>query len=213
MFNIDLDLEKYIQDLTEPEHPILSELNRQTHLQILMPRMLSGHVQGKFLEFISKMIRPKKILEIGTFTGYSALCLAQGLQEGGKLLTLEKNDELETFTTQYIEKAGFSDRIEMQIGDATQIIPELDNDWDLVFIDADKPNYPKYFDLVVDKVIKGGWIIADNVLWDGKVTDDPSTFDEYTKGIVDFNQKALDDPRVENMILPFRDGLNLLRRT
>lgn len=212
IFKINLDLETYLEKHTSKELNVLADLNRQTHLKSLMPRMLSGNLQGKFLQMLSQMIRPKKILEIGTFTGYSAICLAQGLQKGGKLVTIEKNDEVETFAKEHFKKAGFADTIEMKIGDATSIIPQLDSDWDLVFIDADKPNYPLYFDLIVDKMTSGAWIIADNVLWGGKVTADPKTFDAYTKGIVEFNKKAVEDARVECMVLPFRDGLNIIRR-
>ena len=206
------ELERYVEAHTSNENEVMAELNRQTHIRSLMPRMLSGKVQGAFLSMLSRMIRPRRILEIGTFTGYSALALAQGLREDGLLVTLEKNDEIESIAREFFAKAGMEHKIDMRIGDATEIIPEIDEEWDLVFIDADKPNYPVYFDLIVDRVRPGGWILADNVLWDGKVLDPEQHTDAYTQGIIEFNRKAQADPRVSNVLLPLRDGLMLMER-
>lgn len=206
------ELEKYILDHTHPESDLLKELNRQTHLKEYHPEMLSGHMQGKVLEMLSRMIRPRNILEIGTYTGYSAICLAQGLQEGGKLHTIEINDEQKDFIMSYFEKAGMMDKIELHIGNALEIIPTLNEKFELVFIDADKKEYLDYYLAVIDKVNPGGYIIADNVFWGGKVIKDPAENDEYTKGIMEFNDYVHNDPEVENVILPIRDGLMVLRK-
>lgn len=203
-------IEKYITDLASPEHPILKKLNRDTHAHILMPRMLSGHVQGRILSMISKMIKPKNILEIGTFTGYSALCLAEGLTENGQLTTIDINEELEEMVLKYFDEAGIRDNINYILGNAIDIIPKLDGFFDLVFIDADKHNYQNYYDLVIDKVSSGGFILADNVLWSGKVVDEAK--DKDTLNIHSFNEYVQKDQRVENVILPLRDGLLLVRK-
>lgn len=205
------DINDYAERHTSDEAPILQELTRETHLRVLMPRMLSGHLQGRLLSLFSHMLRPKNILEIGTYTGYSALCMAEGLAEGGKLLTIDKNEELEDMVRTYFEKAGVSDRIEYKIGNAMDIIPELKEIYDMVFIDADKINYSNYYDLIIDKVKQGGYIIADNVLWSGKVVD-PSANDKSTVALRAFNQRIQNDARVENILLPIRDGLMILRK-
>lgn len=209
---IDSELEKYILAHTEEEDPVLNELNRETYVNVLRPRMLSGHLQGKILEMFSCMVSPVRILEIGTFTGYSAICLAKGLAEGGKLHTIEINDELENIARKYIDKAGFADRVVCHIGDACEIIPSLNETFDLVFIDGDKREYSRYFDLVFDKVRPGGFILADNILWSGKVTEEVDVRDEQTIGILQFNKKMKNDSRVSPVILPLRDGLMLIRK-
>ncbi len=209
---LDKKIEDYALLFTSPENKIMNELNRETHLNKLQPRMLSGHLQGSFLKMLSKMIRPKNILEIGTYTGYSAIALASGLQENGKLTTVEFNEEHEAIARKYFEKAGLTNKIELIIGNAVEIIPALKQQWDLVFIDADKSNYSRYFDLVIDSVPSGGWILADNVLWSGKVLLDDKDLDEDTLAIKAFNKKINEDDRVENMIIPFRDGLLLIRK-
>jgi caffeoyl-CoA O-methyltransferase len=206
------DIEQYAVDHSKPEDQILAELNRETWAKVLRPRMLSGHLQGKVLETFSYMISPKRILEIGTYTGYSAICLANGLQKEGRLITIDINDEISHVAQKYIEKSGHKDRIHFMIGDATKIIPTLNEMWDLVFIDADKENYSVYYDLIFDKVRTGGFIIADNVLWSGKVTDPPELLDEETKSLVNFNEKILNDPRVDNVLMPVRDGLMVIRK-
>lgn len=206
------DIEQYAVDHSKAEDQILSELNRETWAKVLRPRMLSGHLQGKVLETFSFMLRPQKILEIGTYTGYSAICLANGLGEKGKLITIDINDEISHMAQKYIEKSGHKENIHFIIGDATQIIPTLNETWDLVFIDADKENYSVYYDLVFDKVRKGGFIIADNVLWSGKVTESPESLDEETRSLVNFNQKVLSDNRVDNVLMPVRDGLMVIRK-
>lgn len=206
------DLEKYILEHTEDEDPVLKELDRETHLNVLRPRMLSGHLQGKILEMFSHMIRPDRILEIGTFTGYSAICLAKGLKEGGILHTIELNDELEAIARKYIGKAGLTDRIVCHMGDACEIIPTLNETFDLVFLDGDKREYSHYFDLLFEKLRPGGFIFADNILWSGKVTEEVDPRDEQTIGILQFNDKMKNDPRVSQVILPLRDGLMLIRK-
>lgn len=177
-----------------------------------MPRMLSGHLQGRVLSMLSHMISPQRILEIGTFTGYSALCLAEGMPVNGILYTIDVNEELETMVREYLGRSEMKERIKYHVGDAVDIIPSLHETWDLVFIDADKGNYSKYYDLVFDKVRKGGFIIADNVLWSGKVIQKNLDGDEDTKAIVDFNSKVMSDSRVENVLFPIRDGLMVVRK-
>ena len=204
------DLQKYIEDHTAPESELLYQLNRETHANILMPRMLSGHLQGRVLAMLSKMIKPGRILEIGTYTGYSALCLCEGLQEGGKLITMDINEELEDVVRDYLKRSGKEESIDYRIGNALEIIPELDGPFDLVFIDADKYNYPNYFDLVIDKMPSGSYLLADNVLWSGKVLE--TKVDEDTQAIIDFNKKVHEDPRVENVLFPIRDGIMVLRK-
>ncbi len=202
----------YIETLSSAEDPVLRQLNRDTHANVIYPRMLSGHIQGKFLEFISYLLNPLRILEIGTYTGYSAICLARGLRNGGKLITIEKNDELADFPGKYFKKAGVADRIDHRIGDAAEIIPALNELFDLVFIDAEKKDYLLYYELVIDKVRPGGFILADNVLWDGKVLDPKKYTDKETEGIIRFNAFIKEDSRVENVIVPLRDGISLIRK-
>jgi caffeoyl-CoA O-methyltransferase len=205
-------LEKYILDHTEAESELLASLNRETQHKMLNSRMLSGHLQGKILEMISKMINPSYILEICTYTGYSAICLAQGLADKGQLHTIEINDELESFIRPYFEKSGLADKIRLHIGNATEIIPHLSDSIDLVFIDGDKRQYIEYYKLIINRVRKGGFILADNVLWSGKVVEPLNNNDDYTKGILEFNSFVHIDNRVENVILPIRDGIMLLRK-
>ncbi len=210
MFNI--ELEKYIEDFTSNESELLYILNRETNLKTTMPRMLSGKVQGKFLEMVSLMIKPKRILEIGTFTGYSAICLAKGLTEDGKIYTLESNEELEYIIRKYISKAQLSNKIELIIGDALTEIPKLTDFFDLVFIDADKEEYIKYYNLAKSKLKPNGFILVDNVLWGGKVfnTKNPN---KETKAIQAFNNYVNKDADVEQVMIPLRDGLLLIRKS
>jgi len=210
MHLVSSEIEQYIEQHSSPEAPVLKELNRETHVKIQMPQMLSGHLQGQFLEMLSRMLQPKRILEIGTYTGYSGLCLANGLTEGGQLYTIDINEELQPMVEQYITKAGLANKVKQLIGDARQIIPTLNETFDLVFIDADKINYSAYYDLVFDKVRTGGYIVADNVLWSAKVLLEKK--DKDTVAIDNYNKKVAADTRVENFILPLRDGLNIARK-
>lgn len=205
-------LDQYIDAHISPEDDYLNELDRETHQKVLHPRMLSGHLQGQILSMISCMIKPKCILEIGSFTGYSALCLAKGLAEGGQLHTIEIDDELESLAKKYFLKSGMSDQIVQHIGDAREIIPSLYLVFDLVFIDADKRDYCDYYRLVFDQIPVGGFIVADNVLWDGKVIDPDSFGEEQTHGILEFNDLVQNDPRVRNVLLPVRDGIMLVQK-
>jgi len=204
-------LEEYILNHTTSEDPVLEDLYRQTHIRFVNPNMASGHLQGKFLEMISKMIRPDNILEIGTFTGYSAICLAKGLKPGGKLTTIEMNDELSAFAHSYFCRAGVETKISQLTGNALEIIPALDRKYDLVFIDADKREYIEYYRLIIDKVKPGGYILADNVLWGGKVLD-PKPVDPQARGIIDFNEMIKKESDIDNVIVPMRDGLMLIRK-
>ncbi|HMV09894.1 MAG TPA: O-methyltransferase [Cyclobacteriaceae bacterium] len=203
-------IQKYSEDHTSPESELLKKINRDTHANIMMPRMLSGHMQGRILSMISCMIRPSVILEIGTYTGYSALCMAEGLKPEGKLITLDINEELESRVRNYFKNSPFDAQIDYRIGNALDIIPTLNTDFDLVFIDADKENYARYYDLVINRVPLGGYILADNVLWSGKVLDEKS--DKDTRAIKEFNKKVQDDTRVENVLLPVRDGILVMRK-
>jgi predicted O-methyltransferase YrrM len=206
------ELEKYILNHIDEEDEVLRELDRETHLKVLGSRMISGHLQGQILIMLSKMIRPVTILEIGTFTGYSAICLAKGLQSGGKLITIEIDDELENLATRFIKKAGFENTIEQRIGPALEIIPGLTGPFDLVFIDAHKPEYPAYYEAIFDKVNTGGYIVADNTLWSGKVLEKPDADDWQTQGILAFNSLIKYDNRVEKVMLPLRDGMTIIRK-
>jgi len=210
--NFDKKLDQYILDHIDPEDEVLKELNRETHLNILGARMISGHLQGQVLSMISKMIQPNRILEIGTFTGYSAICLAKGLTKNGKLITIEIDDELENMASKYFEKAGVRHLIEQKIGLATEIIQQINGQFDLVFIDADKREYTTYYNLIFEKVNSGGYILADNTLWSGKVIDEVKSDDLQTIGIVEFNERIKNDNRVEKVILPLRDGMTLIRK-
>jgi predicted O-methyltransferase YrrM len=206
------EIEDYALKNSDAESDILKKLNRETHLKMTMPQMLSGHLQGLMLQMFSKMIRPKNILEIGTFTGYSAICLASGLQEGGKLHTIDVNEEFQEMILQYIKEADLENKIRLHIGDAVNILPTLKEEFDLVFIDADKENYSTYYDLVFPKVKQGGFIIADNVLWSGKILNSPMKMDFETKALYEYNLKIKNDSRVENVLLPLRDGLMIARK-
>jgi len=205
-------IEKYVFSHSTPENEILTELNRETNLKAIYPRMLSGPLLGKFLELVSYMIKPRYILEIGTFTGYSAICLAKGLSEDGRLITIEKNDELNRYSKKYFQKAGLSEKIDLITGNAKEIIPTLNMQFDLVFIDADKQEYVDYYTLSFDKINPGGFILADNVLWNGKVVCNKKYHDKETKGIIAFNELIKNDIRVENIIIPFRDGISIIRK-
>lgn len=204
-------IDDYTANHTSAESEVLAQLNRDTHAKVLQPRMLSGHVQGRILSTFSYMLNPKRILEIGTYTGYSAICLAEGLAPDGKLHTIDINEELEDMAKGYFAKANLESQIQMHVGNAMEIIPSLNETWDLVFIDADKENYSNYFDLVIDHVRPGGFIIADNVLWSGKVVEKVSSKDLETQSLIDFNHKIHEDKRVENVLFPVRDGLMVCR--
>jgi caffeoyl-CoA O-methyltransferase len=202
----------YAEAHTSPESALLHRLNRNTHAHIMAPRMLSGHMQGRFLAMVSWMIRPHRILEIGTYTGYSALCLAEGLAEEGRLITIDSNEEIEAFARSYWAQSPLNDKIDFRLGLATDIIPTLNESFDLAFIDADKRNLSIYFDLVLDKLRPGGFILADNVLWSGKVAKPIGAGDADTRAVMAFNQKVQQDPRVENVLLPVRDGIMMMRK-
>lgn len=204
------DIARYAEEHTTGETDLLKQINRDTHAQVLMPRMLSGHVQGRFLSLLSKMVRPSYILELGTYTGYSAVCLAEGLVEQGKLITIDVNEELESRVRGYFKKAGLENKIDYRIGNALKVITELPDNIDLVFIDADKENYSVYYELVLNKVRPGGLILADNVLWSGKVTQPKP--DKDTRAILDFNKRIAEDKRVECLLLPLRDGIMMIRK-
>ncbi|MDX8338446.1 O-methyltransferase [Draconibacterium sp. IB214405] len=205
-------LHQYILDHIDEEDPVLTELDRETNLKVLGARMISGHLQGQVLTMLAKMIGPKTILELGTFTGYSAICLAKALPEDGKLITIEVDDELETLAAKYFEKAGVANLIEQKIGAATDLIPSLNQTFDLVFIDADKREYVEYYQLLIDKMNSGGYLIADNTLWNGKVLNKPRHDDGQTIGILEFNKLIKNDDRVEKVILPLRDGMTVIRK-
>ena len=205
------NIDRYASLWTEPASELLERIERETWQEVLMPRMLSGHQQGRFLSLISHLMHPKRILEIGTYTGYSALCLAEGLDEKGQLITIDINEELETFARSFFNRSPYASQIDYRIVDAKDEVKKIDGPIDLVFIDADKRNYATYFDLVIDKVRSGGLIIVDNVLWSGKIID-ATAQDKSTVALRDFNQKCLDDVRVEKTLLPLRDGLLILRK-
>lgn len=203
-------IEKYITDYSSPEDPVLEDLYRQTHIRFVNPNMSTGHLQGKLLEFLSLMIKPSLILEIGTFTGYSAICLAKGLRPGGKLYTIEINDELKEFAGSYFRKAGYEKSIIQLTGRAQDIIPSLDMQFDLVYIDGDKREYYEYYNIIIRKAKTGSYIIADNILWGEKVLEKHSR-DPQTRGIIEFNDMIKDQKHIEKVILPLRDGLMLIR--
>ena len=209
---LDEKLDKYVVEHTELEPPHLAELNRKTWIEILNPRMIAGHFQGRVLSMLSHMIKPKNILEIGTFTGYSAICWGEGLVEGGEIHTIDINEELETLAQSYVDKAGLSKQVHFHIGNAIDIIPTIKKEWDIVFLDADKANYTNYYNLVFEKVRKGGYIIADNVLWNGKVIDSKTWEEIDTKAILEFNEMVQKDDRVQNVLFPIRDGLMVIRK-
>ena len=204
------EIQAYAERHTSPESELLSKVNRDTHAKILMPRMLSGHLQGRLLSMISHMLKPRLVLEIGTYTGYSALCLAEGMSSEGKLITIDINEELEEQVKSYFETSPFGRRIDYRIGDAREIIPGLAETFDLVFIDADKESCAMYYDMIIDKMQPGGVILVDNVLWSGKVIQEKQ--DKDTRAIVEFNRKIQQDRRVENVLLPVRDGIMMIRK-
>lgn len=206
------ELDNYCCTHTTAEDTLLAGLNRATHVKVLQPRMLSGHFQGRLLSLISKLMQPKRILEIGTYTGYSALCMAEGLPEDGKIITIDVNAQLEAFVRPYFEQSTFADKIDYRIADAMQLIPELEETFDLVFIDADKRNYPNYYDMVIGKVRKGGIILSDNVLWSGKVVQTEGKIDKDTEILKAYNAMIHNDERVENILLPIRDGIMVARK-
>ena len=210
---IDDDIMQYAENHSQEESELLKELQRETHQKILQPRMISGHFQGRFLSFLSRLIQPEKILEVGTYTGYATLCLAEGLRKNGALHTIDINEELFDFHKKYFDKSLYKNQIFSHQGDAKKIIPGLDFNFDLVFIDADKSNYSLYFDLILPKLNPGGIIIADNVLWSGKVLNDniPDK-DAETLGLKEFNDKVMADKKVETLLLPIRDGLMICRK-
>ncbi len=204
-------LQKYSEDHTSEESALLTQINRETHLHVLRPRMLSGHLQGRYLAMLSQLIQPKYVLEIGTYTGYSALCLAEGMQKDGKLITLEKNEELKEKIDAYLDQSDYKGQIELRIGEAVSILPTLNYTWDMIFVDADKENYPVYYEMTIDNLRPGGMLLADNVLWSGKVYD-PKQQDKVTNTIRSFNEMVQNDPRVENILLPIRDGIMMVRK-
>ncbi|GAB5565870.1 MAG: O-methyltransferase [Winogradskyella sp.] len=212
MFFLPEKLDSYVVAHSEQEPELLQQLTRETYQKVLQPIMLSGPYQGRVLSMISKLVRPKTILELGTFTGYATLCLAEGLQTNGEIHTIDINEELEDFQRLYFDKSGFGDNITQHIGNAIDIIPTINKTYDLVFIDADKPNYCNYFQLIVDRLNPGGIILSDNVLWHGKVVEPLQNKDNSTKAILDYNRLLKEDPRVETVVLPIRDGLTISRK-
>ena len=206
-------LEKYIHDNSSPEDALLHELDRQTHLQVINPRMISGHIQGKLLELMVKMYRPKSILEIGTFTGYSALCMAAGLEEGATIDTCEVDDELQPLAQSFFDRSQHGHKINMHIGSALEIAPKLGKQFDMVFIDGDKREYPDYYRMLMDGglVHSGSILLADNILWYGKVVQPVAHNDRHTEALIEFNRMVVEDDRVESVILPLRDGINIIR--
>lgn len=204
-------LDEYALKHTQKEPELLARLSRETYQKILQPRMLSGHYQGRLLSMLSKIINPEFILEIGTYTGYSALCLAEGLQKKGELHTIDINEELVDFQEKYFKISEYKDQIYTHLGNALNIIPTLKPKFDLIFMDADKPNYPAYFNLIIDKIKPGGVLLTDNVLWSGKVIEDIKEDDESTKALINYNKLIAEDPRLETILLPIRDGLSITR--
>ncbi|AXT20691.1 methyltransferase domain-containing protein [Flavobacteriaceae bacterium AU392] len=212
MHFIPKNLDDYVVTHSEDEPELLQQLTRETYQKILQPRMLSGHYQGRVLSMISKLIHPKNILEIGTYTGYSALCLAEGIQHDGELHTIDINEELVDFQRKYFNKSDYGSQIIQHLGNALDIIPNLDITFDLIFIDADKPNYPNYFNCIIDKLNPSGIILSDNVLWSGKVVEEINPDDLSTKALLEYNSLLKEDTRVETVLLPIRDGLTISRK-
>ena len=204
------NIQKYISDISQSESPILKELNRYTNSKVILPRMLSGHVQGRFLSMISKLINPEIIVEVGTYTGYSCLCLAEGLKKNGKIITIEKDEEFASIAKKFFDRSKYKEKISLLIEDATTAIENISEKIDLAFIDADKVNYTKYYDMLFPKLKNGGLIVADNVLWSGKVTQ--KVIDDETQSIKNFNIKVKNDERVENLIVGIRDGIMVCRK-
>ena len=211
MHFISSELENYVEKHSENEPQLLADLNRETYQKVLLPRMLSGHFQGRVLSMLSKLIRPLNILEIGTYTGYSALCLAEGMQDSGSLHTIDIKEELVDLQRKYFDKSSWGKQIVQHLGQATAIIPTLDLKFDLVFIDADKENYLNYYEMIVPKMNKGGIILSDNVLWSGKVLEELNPKDTSTAVLLKYNKLLQEDPRVETVLLPIRDGLTVSR--
>ena len=211
MHFISPELEDYVARHSQPEPELLAQLNRETHLKIMQPRMLSGHFQGRVLSMISKLARPTNILEVGTYTGYATLCLAEGLADGGTIDTVDNNEELFDFQRKYFDQSPWATQIKQHLGDARQIIPNLENRYDLVFIDADKENYLSYYEMIVPKMNRGGIILSDNVLWSGKVLQPAKPNDKSTIALLEYNEKLNSDSRVETVLLPIRDGLTVTR--
>jgi len=208
------ELQRYSENHTSPETQLLKRLDRETNLKALYPKMISGHLQGRLLSMFSHMIKPRRILEIGTFTGYSAICLAEGLADDGVIFTIDKNHEIQNIVEQYLAEAEIRNRVNFILGDAMKEIPKLEGKFDLVYLDADKENYSNYFKLIIDRVNSGGYILADNVLWYGKVLEtDDQKLDIETRAIKEFNQMVQNDQRVENVLLPIRDGLMVIKKT
>jgi len=205
-------IDNYTVAHTQDEPEVLAQLTRETFQKVLQPRMLSGHYQGRLLSILSKIVNPKTILELGTYTGYSAICLAEGLKEDGALHTLDINEELQSIQNKYFEQSGFRKKIHQHLGKALDIIPTLDIKFDLIFMDADKPNYPAYFNLIIDKLNPGGILLTDNVLWSGKVVEKIKKDDESTKALLEYNKLVATDSRLETVMLPVRDGLSISRR-
>lgn len=208
---IDSDIQRYSERHTSGASELLNKIERETYIQVLRPRMLSGHLQGRILSMLSKMINPSYILEIGTYTGYSALCLCEGMQETGKLVTVDVNEELESRVRGYFAASDYDQQIDFRLANALDVIPELEEGIDMVFIDADKSNYQNYYEAIVPKMRKGGFILADNVLWSGKVVQPVDAKDTDTQALLDFNLHVQNDPRVENVLMPVRDGVTLIR--
>lgn len=206
------DLTAYVEAHTSPEDDLLRRLNRNTRAHVMAPRMLSGHLQGRLLAMLSHLIRPRRILEIGTYTGYSALCLAEGLTDDGRLITIDHNEELEDFARSYWQQSPLNDKIDLRIGPAADVIPTLHEMFDLVFIDADKRNNALYYELIFDKLRPGGLVLVDNMLWSGKVIEPVKPADEDTRAVLAFNQLVQEDARVENVLLPVRDGMMMIRK-
>lgn len=209
---ISAELDNYVCKHTENEPELLNQLNRKTHVEVLKPRMLSGHFQGRALSLFSHMIQPKRILEIGTYTGYSALCLAEGLVPEGKLYTIDVNEELEDFANDFFNKSSYKSQIIQLIGDAKDLLPTIEDEFDIVFIDADKKSYADYYDMIFPKIKIGGYIMADNVLWSGKVIEDFDKNDRDTQKLIEFNTKVQNDERVQNVLFPIRDGIMIARK-
>ncbi len=212
MFPQNIDLEKYILEHIDTEDELLYELNRKTHIHILQPRMLSGHLQGQILKMFCQMIQPKNILEIGTFTGYSCICMAQTLPNDGFIDTIDIDDEMEPFAQSFFNRSGLAHKIKMHLGDALDIMPTLNKQYDLIFIDGDKRQYPTYYEQAKEILRPGGFILADNILWDGKVIEPIARNDTYTQRILEFNQMVKEDKAVEKVIFPFRDGIFVIRK-
>ena len=206
------ELEEYCEAHSTPESDLLYRLNRETNLKCIKPRMISGHLQGRLLSFISQMMRPKRILEIGTYTGYATLCLAEGLSDDGRIDTIEVDEELEEMIRRYFSQSAYNEKITLHIGDALQVLKQLDATWDLVFMDAEKDDYIAYYELVLPRLRQGGIILADNVLWSGKVIQEVKTGDKETRALMKFNDYILEDKRVKNFLLPFRDGIMIIEK-